>query len=332
MQFNIGSRITVGLWVLLLAVTGAMAGPEFHVEAREIDLGEVIRGESRDGVFTIHNRGDAPLHLTRVKPACGCTLADYDEIIAPGESGEIRVTVHTKSLNGEVARAVAVDTNDPNQARLNLVIRVVVRASVAILPAANARLSNVRKGAGRVLLLVKKDPSENGELRIHDLRASVPWITLESRRLTANRPAGDGIPTGRVNDWIIEMGIGETAEYGSRNERISFSTGLEREPEISFPVGVVVRPPVHTSVQQVTIVPGQPVEPLLLVVRRGLDVATLQVEADPDSLDIEVTKTGPRHFKVELQWEGGESVEGSLSIRIADKRPFLLPVVRKGAN
>ena len=332
MRSNIGSRISAGLWVVLLAISGSFAAPGFHVDAREIHLGDVIRGESSDGVFTIHNRGDAPLHLTRVKPACGCTLADYDEFIAPGESGEIRVTVHTKALNGEVARAIAVDTNDPNQARLNLSIRVVVRASVAILPAANARLSNVRRDADRVLLLVKKDPTEKGELRIHDLRASVPWITTEARRLNIIRHAADGIPTGRVGDWIVELGIGDKVEYGSRNERVHFSTGLAREPEISFPVGVVLQTPVNTSVEQVMIVPGQPVEPLLLVVRRGIDPETLQVEAEPASLGIQVTATGPRHFKVELQWDGGEAAEGSLSIRVADKQPFQLPVIRKAAD
>ena len=38
--------------------------------------------------FKITNGGDAPLEITRVKPACGCTIAgDYPKTLAPGATG-----------------------------------------------------------------------------------------------------------------------------------------------------------------------------------------------------------------------------------------------------
>ncbi|MDH3786466.1 MAG: DUF1573 domain-containing protein, partial [Acidobacteriota bacterium] len=342
-RLNIGSTFAVrppgilrGVTALLvfswMAVSGLLAGPLLEFEAREIDLGEITRGESRDGTFTLHNRGDQPLLIHRVKPACGCTLADYDASIAPGESGEIRVTVHTETLQGPIARSIGVDTNDPEAARISLIVRADVKYSVMLLPGANARMSNVRNGMEKAFILVKKEPTELGSLEIRDLQATIPWITTQATRLTEVRPAGDGMPTGRAGDWVIELGIGADVEYGSRNERITFKTGLTREPEISFPVGVVVRPPVNLSHEALTIVPGSPVEPLLLTVRRKLDPSTLKITAEPKTIDVTVESTGPRHYSVAVRWDGEQPEEGSLSISVAEMTPYVIPVIRKAAD
>ena len=38
-----------------------------------------------EAVFEIANDGDQPLEITEVRPSCGCTVAEFDKVIEPGE-------------------------------------------------------------------------------------------------------------------------------------------------------------------------------------------------------------------------------------------------------
>ena len=46
----------------------AVAAPRIEVPEIEIDLGEVVRGETREARFALHNKGDATLRILRAKP------------------------------------------------------------------------------------------------------------------------------------------------------------------------------------------------------------------------------------------------------------------------
>src|SRR5205085_3793442 len=49
------------------------------------DVGNVAKGEKITNDFMIKNEGDADLQITNVQPACGCTVADFDKVIKPGQ-------------------------------------------------------------------------------------------------------------------------------------------------------------------------------------------------------------------------------------------------------
>ena len=51
--------------------------------------------------FEFTNTGDAPLILTKVKPGCGCTTADYTkDSVQPGAKGFIRIYFHPRGYSG----------------------------------------------------------------------------------------------------------------------------------------------------------------------------------------------------------------------------------------
>src|SRR5262249_32980181 len=67
---------TAGLALLLVAGAphAEEAAPHITFEATDVNAGDVIRGTDAVAVFTYHNTGTAPLHISEAKPACGCTV------------------------------------------------------------------------------------------------------------------------------------------------------------------------------------------------------------------------------------------------------------------
>ena len=59
------------LLLLVLAFGGSVtlaAGPKMEVLKKDVDFGQVTRGEQLEAVFEIKNSGDEPLRILKVKP------------------------------------------------------------------------------------------------------------------------------------------------------------------------------------------------------------------------------------------------------------------------
>lgn len=62
--------------------------------------------------FTIKNAGEAPLVLTRVIASCGCTTPEWTkEPIAPGKTGDIKITYNPKDRPGPFVKTISVYSN-----------------------------------------------------------------------------------------------------------------------------------------------------------------------------------------------------------------------------
>ena len=71
---------------------------------------KVVNDERITGEFTYRNEGDADLRITKVKPSCGCTAVDYDEIVASGKSGRIRFSVDSRRVSSNVPKTIRVES------------------------------------------------------------------------------------------------------------------------------------------------------------------------------------------------------------------------------
>lgn len=88
-----------------------------------LDLGDVYTGQTvRDHVI-IENVGTDTLHITDIKPSCGCTaglLRDDKRVLPPSDSVELTIVFDTKDQAGAVTKFVAITSNDPVQPTLNV--------------------------------------------------------------------------------------------------------------------------------------------------------------------------------------------------------------------
>jgi len=77
------------------------------------DFGDIKESDgSVSHIFTVLNNGELPLVITRVLASCGCTTPDWSkEPIAPGKTGEIKVTYDTAGRPGPFTKTISVYSN-----------------------------------------------------------------------------------------------------------------------------------------------------------------------------------------------------------------------------
>lgn len=134
--------------VAVLSSVVARAAPRLEMEPETYEWG---RQEENKGLyefrFVLRNTGDASLHITKVRPGCGCTKVDLkQETLAPGESTEMTGTLKTAGSEGKMSKSIAMTTDDPTRptSMATLSIRFPY-AGVGLKPSYNpaaARLSN----------------------------------------------------------------------------------------------------------------------------------------------------------------------------------------------
>ena len=96
-------------------------------DKEEHDFGTLLQGEVVSYSFHFNNIGDMPLIISEVGSSCGCTVGDYPrEPIAPGKSGDIKVTYNSAGHHGFQSRFLTVMSNT-NPAKTTLRIKGTVQ-------------------------------------------------------------------------------------------------------------------------------------------------------------------------------------------------------------
>lgn len=109
--------------------------PDIEFVETEHVFGDVFKGEEANHVFTVKNVGGQPLELFKVRTSCGCTAAILTErIIAPGETGEIKVSYDTLKGTGPVEKSITVVSNDPDEESVDLLIRLNILVEIDVMP------------------------------------------------------------------------------------------------------------------------------------------------------------------------------------------------------
>ena len=100
---------------ILLATGMASAQKKAVIAADETshDFGQIKEADGKfSATFVVKNTGDAPLAITRVIASCGCTTPEWTkEPIAPGASGNIKITYDPKGRPGPFSKTISVYSN-----------------------------------------------------------------------------------------------------------------------------------------------------------------------------------------------------------------------------
>lgn len=100
---------------ILLATGMASAQKKAVISADETshDFGQIKEADGKvSTTFVIKNTGDAPLVITRVIASCGCTTPEWTkEPIAPGKTGNIKITYDPKGRVAPFSKTISVYSN-----------------------------------------------------------------------------------------------------------------------------------------------------------------------------------------------------------------------------
>lgn len=201
------------------------------------DLGFVPKGEKAAHEFVLRNDGDAPLQIQEVRAACGCTVADYDKVIAPGQTGKVKMTVDTATFSGPIAKGVTVFTNDPATPQMELTVRATVEPFIKVMPG-YARYSTVQGEKEGTIVQTLWTPDKS-PMEIVKVESPYPYLKVsfrEAKPEERNKAAQD------QPQWRVEMTLANDAPVGPLTEPVKIYTNSAKQKLVQIPVSGFVRP------------------------------------------------------------------------------------------
>jgi len=242
-------HLTILTLLLTLAPIAAAAapdgGPAAAVVEPVIDVGEVPVGEPVEAEFRIRNDGDQPLEISNVRPSCGCTVAEYDEVIAPGATGSVRAHVDTENIVGPNAKSITVYTNDAASPRIRLTIKSDVTQFLGLDPGYVRFTSFVQKEKDeKVSVLLGAHDFES--LEITDVESPESWKGWlgVSYREALDEERDPELPG---KQWRIDVTLSKDAPVGPLAENVTIHTNHPRQKTIELPVSGFIRPVVGVT-------------------------------------------------------------------------------------
>jgi hypothetical protein len=212
------------------------------------DYGTIAKGEKLDWSFLIKNTGDTDLQIIAAKPGCGCTVADFDKVIKPGETGKVTAHVDTTAFAGPIAKTVTLETNDPTTPTSQLTIHAIVKPYVEAFPAGFVRF-NLLQGevdSQSVTLYSEEDePFQVTKIEVPVDPATnepVKWVKTSFEKLAeADRAPNVGRPGQDQYKVNISVG-GPDARVGALADKVRIVTNSKHQPEYLVTLSGVVRP------------------------------------------------------------------------------------------
>lgn len=216
----------------------ADAKPKAHVAQPVHDAGTVAPGKEVIHDFVVENQGTAPLEITDVRPACGCTVAQFDRVIAPGASGKVHAVLDTSTFAGAISKGVTVLTNDPVRPSIQLTVKANVEPHLMVNP-----------GYARFLQPQLSDPGvveqrlwtkSFDELEILEVTSPYPFLTVTHERIeSAEDRHEDGAGPQHQLTFVLDY---TEAPVGALGEYVTVRTNHPVQPEVKIPVSGFVRP------------------------------------------------------------------------------------------
>ncbi|MCL2845055.1 MAG: DUF1573 domain-containing protein [Chitinivibrionia bacterium] len=132
---------------LISAATILLANPRFFTENRDHDWGTVEMGDRiLRHTFQVVNQGTDTLRINSIRPSCGCAVAKFDSIIAPGRTGRIVGEFNMRGRTGMQRNSLTVISNDPEEPQIRLTMATFITAPLDIVQ----RWMSLHSDRGRV--------------------------------------------------------------------------------------------------------------------------------------------------------------------------------------
>lgn len=205
------------------------------------DYGTVPKGDKLDWAFVVKNTGDTDLQILAAKPGCGCTVADFDKVVKPGETGKVTAHVDTTAFAGPIAKTITLETNDPSTPTAQLTIHAVVKPYVEAYPAGFVRFNLLQGEADSQAVTLYSEEDE--PFQITKVESPVDWIKVDYKKIDDPTQLAQGV--GKAGQAQYKFNItagGPDAKIGPIAEKVRIITNSKHQGEYNVSVSGVIRP------------------------------------------------------------------------------------------
>ncbi len=211
--------------------------PKMQIVEPSYNAGDLYKSKTKiEHNFVIKNVGEADLQILKARPGCGCTVTQFDKVIAPGAEGKVQASVDISQFKGPIEKGIDLETNDPDQARARLTVRANIKTIVDVKPTDHVRFS-VNKGEGkkeeRVLV-----PTYEKPLQIKNATIDSDFFIVELIQPDEGS---------QKSEYKLNVAVKETAPIGTQTGSVQLVLEGGPVPTIEIPVTAIVRGPISTS-------------------------------------------------------------------------------------
>ena len=226
------------------------AAPRLTIVEPIKDYGTISKGEKLDWSFVVKNTGDADLQIISAKPGCGCTVADFDKIIKPGETGKVTAHVDTTAFAGPIAKTVTLETNDPTTPTSQLTIHAIVKPYVEAFPAGFVRFNLLQGEAESQNVILYSEEEEpfavtKVELPIDPTtNEPVKWVNTTYEKISTEADKAPNVGRPGQDKYRVKITVGgPDAKLGPLSDKVHIITTSKHQPDYFVSISGVVRPP-----------------------------------------------------------------------------------------
>ena len=217
--------------------------PKIEMEpAGDINMGTIRNDGNTTLEIKVHNKGNAPLKITRITTGCGCTQAkmeEKDKTIAPGAFSPLSVTVNpAKIASGfESRKSVTLNTNDPAMPTLKFDVIVKVNPEYLLEPA-KVEFGIVEKGTPQEKVILFRQLSDY-PIEIKSLSSTIPrWKSLD---ITHELRPKDQWLDANKSEYNIKVKLADNIPLGPYNGRFTILTTCKRRSEVPVSVTATLK-------------------------------------------------------------------------------------------
>lgn len=231
--------VALGLTAGAVAQESGVAGPRLSLVDPVKDFGTVPKGDTIEYDFTIHNTGSADLEILSVQPACGCTVAEFDRVIKPGQTGKVHAVVETAAFSGPIAKTIAVQTNDPATPMAQLTMRANVKPFVQAFPNGFLRyMLQLGQAEKQSTILFTEDEEP---FKIISIESPADYIKVDYEKVPEPERANVGLAGQHQYRINVTVG-GPESTVGPIAEKVKITTNSKHQPEFLLSVTGLIRP------------------------------------------------------------------------------------------
>lgn len=230
------------------AAKEAEKAPRLTIVEPVKDYGTIAKGEKLDWSFLVKNTGDSDLQIIAAKPGCGCTVADFDKVIKPGQTGKVTAHVDTTTFAGPIAKTVTLETNDPTTPTSQLTIHAIVKPYVEAFPAGFVRFNLLQGEADSQSVMLYSEEDEPFQVTKVEVPVDpttnepVKWVKTSFEKVAeADKAPNVGRPGQDQYKVNILVG-GPDARIGALADKVHIYTNSKHQPDYFVSISGVVRP------------------------------------------------------------------------------------------
>ncbi len=304
--------------------------PIIKVDEETHDFGAGWVGPPLKHTFKITNSGDAPLEITRVKPACGCTVAgNYPKTLAPGESGEFPFSMASNKLRGHFEKAITIGSNDPVTPELRLKLKGEMKRYVDVTPP-SANFAKIT--------------SQEAQERIVNITNN----TENPLKLTVEQPAeskfkAEVIEKTPGKQFDLKISAVPPFEPGNLRTTITLKTNIPEQNEVTVDVNGLVPDRLEVQPTVITLNPARPgaeettgISRVIRFTNYGKDpVKVLEATVDDPAVTVNVAeRKAGENYTIQVQMPAGYTPPATgrtITLKTDDKEKSTITVPIQGS-